>query len=85
MLDGTALVDGEELILRWPDGTMTAEKITVHKGTHYVLEQGGPPSGTPIPESKAYVQRSNNGVWTDVPILGLEAARNAVSRTEATS
>lgn len=80
MLDGTPLEDGEFLILQWPDGTMTAEPIIVHKGSYNVLDQGGPSSGTPIPTSIAYVARTFSGIRTEVPIVNLEAARNGAPK-----
>lgn len=58
-LDGKALVDGERIVVQWPDGSLTAEECRVEKGVHYYRDHGHDGTG---PDDKAFLVVNVRGV-----------------------
>lgn len=73
ILNHTQLVDGEELIIKWPDGQMQQVMILVEKSEFTFSEQGSVNSKGI--SSHAYVISYHRGVQIKIPLLGLEAQR----------
>lgn len=71
-LDGTDLVDGETLIIKWPDGQFQQTKIVVQRESQSYQDHGH--TGE-IPVSTAYILAYHRGVQVKVPLVGLEAQR----------
>ena len=71
-LDGTNLVDGETLTIRWPDDTTTTERITVIDHRTTIGDMG---SDYRAANQKAYLRSAFRGVEILVPLAGLLAER----------
>lgn len=71
-LDGKDLVDGEVLIVKWPDGQLQQTKIMVERKTQTYQDHG---HNGEMPVSHAYVLAYHRGVQVRVPLVGLEAQR----------
>lgn len=74
-LDGNDLKDGDRLILKWPDGQMQSVVIIVERKSVMYPDHGG---SFKVTESHAYVVAYHRGVRVQVPIVGLEAARDSI-------
>ena len=74
MLDGVALVDGEAIVVRWPDGQLQqiVVKIAVTSGT---VNDMGHVYATA--QHASYYMASHHAVEVRVPLVGLEAQRIA--------
>ena len=71
-LDGTDLVDGEILIVKWPDGQLQQVKIVVERKSQSYQDHG---IRNEMPVSKAHILAYHRGVQVKVPLVGLEAQR----------
>ena len=72
-LDGVDLVDGDRLIITFPDGKERLVKAIVQREDYTTYEQGG--HHTNIPVRRAYAETSVWGVPVKLPLAGLEARR----------
>lgn len=72
MLDDKVLGEDEEIIVRWPDGTL--QQIRVHlEITHGTVSDMG--HEYPTVQYTAYCKAKHRGVDVLVPLRGLEAQR----------
>lgn len=71
-LEGHLLVEGEVLHVKWPNGEVTTETISVEKGTYHYEDHGHPGTG---PDDHAYIVHEVRGFKVNLYICGLRAAR----------
>jgi hypothetical protein len=65
-LDGRVLADGERLLVTWPDGSTSTEKITVLQNSETVNDMG---HDCQIQVTEAYVQAVVRGAKMKVRLL----------------
>ena len=67
-LDDVALLDGDQLRVRWPDGTVTEEVVRIHHAATTIQDQG---RACEIPFDSAYVEKVYCGltvaIWLRQP------------------
>lgn len=71
-LDGVDLVDGEHLLVEWPDGNKERVTIRVMTDSYETSDMG---HRCDIPTKTAHVVKDVNGVAVKVPLLGVKAKR----------
>jgi hypothetical protein len=71
-LDGVDLVNGEFLIVEWPDGTRAGVRIFVDTTPGAYSDHG---HEYPLSRKIAYARSKVRGVPVNVPLLGLKAMR----------
>lgn len=74
-LDGKDIVDGETLLVKWPDGTKEVYEARVKKWSVPMMEQGGHTWNTP--HSQAFVLVRYRGKLVEIALAGLEATRGS--------
>lgn len=65
LLDGYKLMDGEQVLVRFENGTQERHQIKVKLGSHKVNDMF---NVVDIPESKAYIDIVYNGTVFEVPL-----------------
>lgn len=74
-LDGVDLKNGEQLLVRWPDGILQDVRCVVVQRTVDVQDMGNTYGAA---ESFAYAEIDHHGVKARVPLVGMEAKRTAL-------
>lgn len=72
-LDDLDLLDGERLIVTFPNGETLEVTCSIKKSSYTTIEQGG--HRTEIPVRKAVLNTKWKGVEVQVPLVDLEAKR----------
>ena len=75
-LDGKPLVEGQMLVIEWPNGYVTACVIAVKKTEGSGMDHG---HSYHWEQHNAVVRENYNGVPYEIPIAGLPAVRATVS------
>lgn len=71
-LDGSNVIDGEELCVQFPDGTTLDLRVTVVESSYEISDMGHP---CRVPVRRAYWDTKVRGVPVRVPLRGLPASR----------
>lgn len=74
-LDGIDLMDGEQLIIKWPDNGLL-EQVTIRTNRHDVELPDHGSSFTSV-ESHAFIIREYRGITVKVGLLGVFAQRTS--------